>query len=202
MTAIPSTIVPMGAVPMSHEEAAFGVLMSRVRDGSQEAAWELIGEYGDLVLRVVRKRLPHELRRAFDSADFVQVAWGTIFRHRSRLCRFDKPTEFVSYLAAVAANKVRTEIRRRLQQQKYNVNREQPLDQAEHSVVAAVPTPSQVAIAREQWFRILENQPAHYQEVVRLRFLGHPSREIASRLGLDEGTVRRVLRKLFRDVIE
>lgn len=137
---------------MSHEEAAFGVLMSRVRDGSQEAAWELIGEYGDLVLRVVRKRLPHELRRAFDSADFVQVAWGTIFRHRSRLCRFDKPTEFVSYLAAVAANKVRTEIRRRLQQQKYNVNREQPLDQAEHSVVAAVPTPSQVAIGANSGF--------------------------------------------------
>jgi RNA polymerase sigma-70 factor (ECF subfamily) len=183
---------------MSSEEASFVVLMSQVRGGSQDAAWELIARYGDLVRRVVRKQLPRELRKAFDSDDFVQVAWGTIFRHRSRLCRFETSAEFVAFLAAVAANKVRGEVRRRLHQQKHNVNREHPLDQAEDHVVESVPTPSQVAIAREKWFRILENQPAHYQEVVKLRYVGHSSREIADRIGLDEGTVRRILRRIFK----
>ena len=187
---------------MSHQDAAFEMLMSRVRSGSQEAAWELIAEYGDLVLRVVRMRLPHRLRRAFDSEDFVQIAWGTIFRHRSRLCRFEKQQELVAFLAAVAANKVRMEIRRRLHQQKFNVTREEPLSQADQTGLVTVPTPSQVAVAREQWFRLLDNQPAHYQEIIRLRFLRHSSREIARLVGLDEGTVRRVLRKLYREVIQ
>jgi RNA polymerase sigma factor (sigma-70 family) len=183
---------------MSSEEAGFLALMARVRNGSQEAAWELLDRYSDLVLRVVRKRLPQELRKAFDSQDFVQLAWGTVFRHRTRLCRFEKPAEFIAFLAAVAANKVRAEVRRRLHHQRHNVNFERPLGQAADWLIAAVPTPSQVAIAREQWFRILDNQPPHYQEIVRLRYLGHRSREIADRVGLDEGTVRRVLRNLLK----
>lgn len=187
---------------MSSQEAGFLALMSRVRGGSQDAAWELLDQYSDLVLRVVRKRLPQELRRAFDSQDFVQVAWGTIFRHRTRLCRFETPADFIAFLAAVAANKVRAEVRRRLYHQRHNMNHERSLDQAADCVLAASPTPSQVAMAREQWFRILDNQPAHYQEIVRLRYLGHRSREIASRVGLDEGTVRRVLRNLFKNAAQ
>ncbi len=59
---------------MGNGAADFSELISRVRGGSQEAAWELITEYGDLVLRAVRKRLPDDLRRAFDSQDSFSQA--------------------------------------------------------------------------------------------------------------------------------
>ena len=111
---------------------------------------------------------------------------------------FSEAARVHRFLAAVAANKVRGEVRRRLHQQKHNVNRESPLDEEENYVAESVPTPSQVAIAREKWFSILENQPAHYQEVVKLRYLGNSAREIAGQLGLDEGSVRRILRRIFR----
>jgi RNA polymerase sigma factor (sigma-70 family) len=183
---------------MSNEQVAFAALISRVRDGSQEAAWDLIAQYGDLVLRVVRRQLPSDMRKVFDSEDFVQAAWGTIFHHRSRLSRFGEPTEFIAFLATVAANKVRMEIRRRLRK-KDMVSRERPLDQKARDMASGAATPSQVAIARERWFRLMQDQPTHYREVVRLKYLGYQSREIAARLNLDEGTVRRILRKVLRD---
>ncbi|MHB8974158.1 MAG: RNA polymerase sigma factor [Pirellulaceae bacterium] len=178
----------------------FSRLLAGVREGSEQAAWDLLTEYGEFVFRVVRKRLPQDLRRAFDSHDFVQVVWASIFRHRSRLSRFETSGEFVAFLAAVAANKVCLEIRRRLRQQKHNMNRDRPFDSSANYCAAAEATPSQVAIARENWFRLLEGQPPHYQEIIRLRYLGHSFREIASRVGLDEGSVRRILRKMFRDL--
>ncbi len=178
----------------------FSQLIARVRAGSQDAAWELIAEYGDLVFRVVRRKLPPALRGMFDSQDFVQVAWGSIFRHRSRLDRFETPAEFTAFLGTVAANKVRLEIRRRLKQQKHNVNRERPLDSSVHHCAAKDPTASQVAIAQEEWSRLLADQPPHYQEIIHLRYLGHSTREIANRVGLDEGSVRRILRKLLKGV--
>jgi DNA-directed RNA polymerase specialized sigma24 family protein len=54
-------------------------------------------------------------------------------------------------------------------------------------------------MAREKWLRLLENQPEHYQEVIRLRYLGYNATDIANRVGLDEGTVRRIMRKVFQE---
>lgn len=185
---------------MSNGAAEFSELMTRVRAGSEEAAWELIAQYGDLVFRVVRNRLPQNLRRAFDSEDFVQVAWASVFRHRSRLDRFDTAGDFIAFVATVAANKVRMEVRRRCQLQKHNVNRERPLDSAAQCDDQA-PTPCEVAVAREQWERLLEKQPDHYQEIVQLRYLGYTSREIAGKVGLDDGTVRRILRNILKNTV-
>ena len=178
--------------------AEFTRLLTCLREGSEQAAWELLAEYGDLVFRVVRHRLPQDLRRAFDSQDFAQDVWASIFRHRSRLGRLETQGAFVAFLATVAANKVRLEIRRRLRQQKHNMNRERPFDSSVHYRAAGEATPSQVAIARERWCRLLEKQPPHYQEIIRLRCLGHSYREIAARVGLDDGSVRRVLRGMIR----
>jgi hypothetical protein len=99
----------VGETAMKHMTADFSRIIAGVRDGSQQAAGDLLAEYGDLVLRVVRRRLPQTLRRLFDSHDFAQVVWGSIFRHRSRLNRFNTADEFVAFVATVAANKVRME---------------------------------------------------------------------------------------------
>ena len=188
---------------MSDDMSEFQMLVGRVREGSQEAAWELIAQYGPHVMRIVRRKLPQELRRKFDSEDFAQAAWASVFRHRSRLVRFRQPGEFVAFLAAVAGNKVAMEVRRRLGGQKHNITRERSLDQmngARDATSTREPRPSQIAVARERWFQLLREQPPHYQRMIEMRYRGLSVREIAQRLDLDEGTVRRALRKIFRSI--
>ncbi len=93
-------------------EVSFQALMDEVRQGSQDAAWTLLETYGPHVHRVVRRMLSAELRSKFDSVDFVQSVWLSFFANRSQVCDFAQPEQLVAYLAAMARNKVVTEVRR------------------------------------------------------------------------------------------
>ena len=185
------------------QEQSFEQLVAKLRDGCQESAWKLIERYGEEILRAVRRRLPTDLRSKFDSEDFVQAAWASIFGHRSRLLQLHNPGEFVAYMAAVAGNKVKMEVRRRLKGQKYNVNREKDLNDShlEHEMgkLDGEATPSEIAAARERWFRMMAGQPSRYRRMLQLRFQGTSMQEIADRLQVDERTVRRVLKRIFRE---
>jgi DNA-directed RNA polymerase specialized sigma24 family protein len=65
-------------------------------------------------------------------------------------------------------------------------------------LAAAEPTPSEVAIARETWSRMIASQSVRNQEVVKLRFMGSTYPEIAEHLGMHERTARKVIEKLLR----
>jgi RNA polymerase sigma factor (sigma-70 family) len=190
---------------MSADDALdFDELIQRVRAGSQEAAWELIRRYSSHVMRVIRRRLPDKLRSKFDSQDFVQSAWAALFEHRSRLGAFTDANDFVRFLAGIASNKVKMEVRRRFHSRKYDVRRERRLDDSAtglgERLSAREATPSAVAIARERWFQLLADQPAHYQRIIELRYAGLDIREIARKLSLHEGTIQRVLRRMFQEL--
>jgi RNA polymerase sigma-70 factor (ECF subfamily) len=62
------------------------------------------------------------------------------------------------------------------------------------------PRPSEVAQAGELWERMLALCPPEHHEVLRLRRQGVLLTEIASRTGLHEGSVRRILRQLARQL--
>jgi RNA polymerase sigma factor (sigma-70 family) len=178
----------------------FNVLMERVRAGSEQAARDMLRLYGEHVLRVVRRRLNRKLRSKFDSSDFVQAVWASFFAKAPARCTFDRPQALVAFLATLAQNKVVDAVRQRFQRQKYNVNREHSLDgstAAEAAELAArQPTPSQVAVANEEWHRLIDELPAHYQRMLELLRAGHTQREIAQELGVNEKTIRRVIEKL------
>lgn len=182
---------------MPDERTNFDRLIEQVRQGSQEAAWDLIEQYGPRLVRIVRRQLPHSLRSKFDSLDFVQAAWASFFAQPSRVPDFAGEEQFVAFVAAVVSNKVKTEVRRRLHSQKYNVQRERSFDSTV-SVAANEATPSQIAMARERWFSMLEDQSDRDREIVEMRFHGYTRREIASRLGVHENTVQRVLQRMLQ----
>jgi RNA polymerase sigma factor (sigma-70 family) len=179
----------------------FRHLMQQVRDGSEDAAWDLVNQFGEAIRRAVRRALDTRLRSKFDSVDFVQLVWGSLFRVRDKLDRFDRPEELAAYLAIMARNKVGMEIRRRLLAEKRNVAREQSLDQltarGSPELVSRQPTPVEVAIARERWDRILQGQPPHYRQIIHLRLQGYTYQGIADAVRLDECTVRRFLKRLL-----
>jgi RNA polymerase sigma-70 factor (ECF subfamily) len=188
---------------MTETQVDFRDLMQRVREGSEEAAWELVGQYGDTLCRTIRRILDRRLRSKFDTLDFVQLVWGSLFRARDTLDRFDRPAQLGAYLAIMARNKVAMEARRRLQTEKYNVNREDPYDSAVVATRARTPdrqsAPIDVAIARERWDHLLKDQPPHYRQIICLRLQGHTHQAIADRLGLDESTVQRFLKRLLEE---
>jgi RNA polymerase sigma-70 factor (ECF subfamily) len=185
---------------MPDSQHEFNALMERVRAGSEDAARELLRLYGEHILRVVRRRLHRKLRSKFDSSDFVQAVWASFFAQAPHRYTFDKPQALIAFLATLAQNKVVEAVRQRFQRQKYDVNREHSLEGSTAGEAAALaarqPTPSQVAVANEEWSRLLGDLPAHYQRMLELLRAGHTQREVAQQLGFNEKTIRRVIDKL------
>ena len=184
-------------MPQSLEE--FRALVNRIRDGSEEAARELLEKYGSYVLRAVRRNLSRRLRTRFDSQDFVQAVWATIFENREQIAEFEKPEALIAFLVTVASRKVNYEFRRHLQYQKNNMNRVRSFESTAMTGQVAVahdPSPSEIAISNEQWDRIIRDQPPHYRKILELRIAGASQTEIAEQLEINERTVRRVIKKL------
>jgi eukaryotic-like serine/threonine-protein kinase len=191
-------------VLMGETKSGFQSLMEQIAGGSESAVESLLGLYGDHLCRAVRRRLNRALRPKFDTSDFVQAVWASFFCDRGQLARFEHSREFVAFLTKMANNKVVDECRRRLQTQKADVNRERAIsDDASQDtpLPGREPTPSQVAIGHEQWERMMGEVPPQYRQILRLRAAGETQEEIASLLGVNEKTVRRVLSKL-RDRME
>ena len=180
----------------------FALLVSQVKEGSQDAAWELVELYGPHVLRVVRRSLNREMRPTFDSQDFVQAVWASFFTHRDRFLRIETPQQLVGLLAAMVKNKVADEARRR-STQKHDWRRERSIDDSDvvihGGLTSTDATPSQIAIARERWSRLMQQQSERSRQIVHLRLAGQTHQTIAQALGVSQKTVQRVLRRLLQE---
>jgi RNA polymerase sigma factor (sigma-70 family) len=189
---------------MMGEDDNFDLLIHRAAEGSEEAAWQLVEQYGEAIRRAVRRALDSRLRCKFDSLDFVQLVWSSFFRARGRIDRFSRPEDLVAFLISLARNKVGMEARR-LQTDKRNVNRELAWnesleDQAERPDGRVAPI--DVAIAREQWDRLFSDQSAQNQAILELRKQGLSCAETAAELGISERRVRGFLQRLFQEKLK
>jgi RNA polymerase sigma-70 factor (ECF subfamily) len=186
---------------MSDENSRFQLLLRQLQEGSHEAARELADTYGEHVLRCVRYRLPRRFRSQFDSLDFAQLVWKSVFAAPEKLARLRDPEEFVKFLAIVARNKV-VGAGRKLQRQKNDVQREVKLDDLASDVrlhpPSREPTPSATAVFRERWKEVVQEQPLREGQVVEMRYEGSTYEEIAQQLNMDESTARKIVRRLKR----
>jgi DNA-directed RNA polymerase specialized sigma24 family protein len=180
----------------------FQALLKRAQGGSQEAAQELHDTYVKYVHKCVRHKMWKRLRTRYDSADFVQQVWASFFADGSRLPDFETPADLIAFLQKVAQRKVLLEGRRQ-HRQKGNVEREMRIDeQASHVLgphpATHDPTPSAVAVYREEYDRLIEQQVPEVREVAAMRAEGSTFAEIAESLEIDESTARRFMRRLRR----
>jgi len=175
-------------------------LLNQVKSGSQDAMGQLVETFGPHVLRVIRRMLTRELRPQFDSADFAQAIWLSVLCHGDRIFQFANSDELVRYLAGVTHNKLNMEFRRQYETDKRDLRRERAaLDgstPAAQDAIAAEPTPSEFAIARERWQRLEAGLNPRDREILQLKYAGHTNLEIAGRLSINERTVRRLLDRL------
>jgi len=174
-------------------------LLRLLTEGDDAAAERVFLAYEPYLRKVVRRQLPRQLRAKLDSIDVVQSVWVHLlpgFREAS--WRFASPEQLLAFLVTVTRNRLTDRVRHFHRA----IERERPLKGADADGLAMTgqPRPSEVAQANDLWDRMLALCPPEHHELLRLRRQGLQLAEIAARTGLHEGSVRRILRKLARQL--
>jgi RNA polymerase sigma-70 factor (ECF subfamily) len=173
-------------------------LLARLSGGDAAAAEQVFVAYEPYLRMVVRRYLPGRLRAKFDSADVVQSVWVHVL-HGLRASRWrflDRP-RLRAFLVRVARRRLCTRFRRHHAALEREQAASAPLDLLP---AAGQPRPSEVAEAAELWERMLALCPPEHHTLLHLRRAGLALAEIAARTGMHEGSVRRILRRLARQL--
>jgi RNA polymerase sigma-70 factor (ECF subfamily) len=181
----------MGADPLD-------LLLQRLNEGDLTAAEQVVRAYEPYLRIVARHSLPDRLRAKFDSDDVVQSVWVHLL-HGLRRAAWEFPDK--SHLLALLVTITRRRLASRFRHYRPALEREQP-NSAALDVLPEQrqPTPPETAEAEELWQHLLGLCPATHRELLRLKRQGLGLEEIASRTGLHEGSVRRILRRLARQL--
>ena len=181
---------------MSSTGNEFERLMERLRAGDAEAGREIFERYGQAIQMVVRSRLNRRMRVEFDSLDFAQDAWASFFHIPPERCTFETPDDLVAFLIRIARNKLTDAYRQRFHTEMHDRRKVRSLEPTDHNRPGRQPTPSQFAIAEEEWDRMLHNKPPKLRLALEMLRAGHSRREIAESLGLNPKMIQRLLEKL------
>jgi RNA polymerase sigma-70 factor (ECF subfamily) len=185
----------MGGSDMSAD--SLDILLHRLTRGETEAAEEVFLTFEPVLRIMVRRRLTPKLRAKFDSMDVVQSVWADVLKgFREEGWQFTNREHLRAYLAKVTYNHFVNSCRRHGRA----MEREQPfLGDDQPGIPPSVdPRPSEVAQADELWEMLMKLCPPSHRELLKLKQQGFPLAEIASRTGLHESSVRRILYDLAR----
>jgi RNA polymerase sigma-70 factor (ECF subfamily) len=172
-------------------------LLEQLTRGDAEAAAKVFVTYEPYLRMVVRRHLSPGLRAKFDSVDIVQSVWADVLRgFREAGWRFADAAHLRAFLVRLTHDRFID----RLRQHRRAVERERSLAESkwEEMLVAQDPQPSEFVRADELWQEMLDLCPPEHREVLRLKREGIVTPEIAARVGLHEGSVRRILCSLAR----
>jgi DNA-directed RNA polymerase specialized sigma24 family protein len=154
---------------------------------------------------VLRRKLRNQIRVRIDSQDLAQAVWKSFFLGIGDLGEIQSPEQLIAALLHLAHCKVLNAYRDQLYTGRRGAVQEVPFvpcDADGERIAGREATPSQFAIAREQWQQMLQNRSPEQQEVLRRRMSGESFQDIAYSLGISERTVRRVVGDLWRELCD
>lgn len=171
-------------------------LIEKLNGGDVEAAERAFLAYEPYLRMAIRRQLNGPLRSKLDTMDIVQSVWADVLvGFRDAGWRFTDRSHLRAFLMKVARNRL---IDRRRQHHRA-LEQERPLDPAAAQLPSASqPRPSEIAQERELWERMLDECSPGHREILLLKRQGLPNAEIARRIGMHEGSVRRILYDLAR----
>jgi RNA polymerase sigma-70 factor (ECF subfamily) len=174
------------------------LLLERLAAGDTAAAEQVFREYEPYLRMVVRRYLPAGLRPKFDSVDVVQSVWVHVWKGLRKVA-----WEFSDrdHLRALLVTVTRRRLVSRFRHFRTALAREGSSgDDLDRLPAPTRLGPEDMARADELWEKLLSlSLPAHHV-LLRLRRQGFTMEEIAERTGLHEGSVRRVFRRLARQL--
>lgn len=175
----------------------FQELLDRMRAGSNEAVRELLEHCSPAVYRAIRRRLGKHYRPTYDSADVAQAVWASLLVGSLRDREFETLEDFVKYVASVASNKAaRPAGRRRAAALAKSPNVQLDSEIVEEHL-AVESSPSHVMTEKETLSGALRGISEREREILQLYSEGKKYPEIAGRLHLHPGTVRRMIHELL-----
>jgi RNA polymerase sigma-70 factor (ECF subfamily) len=131
------------------EAEAFRDLITRVRNGDDQAATELVRRYEPTIRMAIRVRLDHsDLRRLLDSMDICQSVLANFFvRAASGQFDLDTPEHLVKLLVTMARNKLINHAHQQQAARRDSRRRQGNVETAD--LPDTSPSPSQVVAFRE-----------------------------------------------------
>jgi RNA polymerase sigma-70 factor (ECF subfamily) len=173
-------------------------LLDRIGRGEVEAADALFQAYTPYLRAIVRRQLSDRLRSQFDSADVVQSVWVQVVRQLGRDgWQVGSEDQLRALLATIARRRLISRVRRHDARPDEVAPPACGLDAISADRSAR---PSEEAQAGDLWADMLRLCPPEHRTILRLKRDGLSLAEIAGRTGLHEGSVRRILRRLSRDL--
>lgn len=188
---------------MASTTADFRDLLTRISSGDNEALQALMDGYRTEILRVIRRHIRRDLRKRFDSEDFAQAVWLSLYNKRCEITKIDSPETLGRYLAQMAKHKVIDEGRRQTGA-KRNIRRDVNINGSRVAVddleAGNSPSPSQLALSKDQLSLLINLARDDEKKMVQWRLEGLTFADIADRIGMDERTIRRRFQRLQRKV--
>lgn len=181
------------------ESEALDALLAKVNAGDDDALDALFAEYGPYLRMVVRRQLSPPVRAKFDSSDIVQSVWADVLDGlRETRWNFETGQQLRAFLVKVTRNRLVDRLRQHqsaLKLEKGYANHE-----IDDLPATSMTRASEVVHAEDLWGLMLRACPAEHRELLHLKRKGASLAEIAERTGLHEGSVRRILYQIARDV--
>lgn len=174
-------------------------LLEQLWKGNAEVLGELFAVYESYLRAIVRSQLSDRLRSKFDSVDVVQSVWVQLLRRMGEDgCRVNDKNHLRALLVTIARRRLVS----RARQCWWLNDADKPLDDVEWESLfdSRQSLPSETAQANDLWAKMLDLTPPDHREVLILKREGLPLQEIAAKTGLHEGSVRRILRRLSREL--
>jgi RNA polymerase sigma-70 factor (ECF subfamily) len=174
-------------------------LIERFCEGDSQAAQEVFTAYEPYLRMMVRRRLSDRLRAKFDSGDVVQSVWvHLLHRQRATGLHLNSPEQ----LQALLLLEVRHRLFDRFRHYHHSLEHEQPMLEAEQrgAPSSQEPRPSEMVQADQLWEKMLALCLPDHQELLKLKRQGLSLVEIAAQTGMHEGSVRRIFRRLARQL--
>ncbi len=172
-------------------------LLEKLCSGDVGAAERVFVAYEPILRKVVRRRLPTQLRGRFDSIDIVQSVFADLLRgFRDAGWQFANAEHLRAFLIKVTQNRFVDRCRQHLAAAQH----EEPLEGSvmERLRPDAEPQPSEVVAANDLWEQMLVHCPPAHRDLLSLRRQGLSVPEIAAQSGLHEDSIRRILRDVAR----
>jgi RNA polymerase sigma-70 factor (ECF subfamily) len=179
------------------EPAEDNSLVSKFRKGDQDAARQIVDRYLDRLLTLARRRISQRLASRVDPEDIVQSVFRTFFgRVKDGQFVFADQDDLCKLLMRITLHKTLRQVAYH-KAAKRDPNMETPHGEHHHEQLMALydeePTQEATVAFLDQLEHFLGQLRPQEREILEMRLQGHSNEEIASKLGIYDRKIRRVV---------
>jgi RNA polymerase sigma-70 factor (ECF subfamily) len=180
-------------------DLSFDDLMTRLRQGHNDAATQVFGRFASRLLALARSRLGPQIRRKEDPEDVLQSVFRSFFHRNAEgeFGEFDSWDNLWAMLVVMTVRKCGRHIDY-FRAACRDVDREESPAasdsyDANRSPSADDPLPSEAAMLTETVEQLMNSLQGRHRQILMLSLQGYAPAEISSQVGCTERTVYRVL---------